>query len=262
MPSPFPGMNPYLEDTDIWPDFHTTLFVEIRAELNRRLPAGYMARLDRYVWVEEPEDSSASLLGKPDAFVTEEFESQSATAEPETTITACVRLVRPAVKHAGNRFLKVIDAKNRRVVTVIEVLSPSNKARGGDRDAYLAKRDEYLGLDINLVEIDLLRKGKRPTWGDPPPEPADYSVLVFRASEFPAAAYWAISVRDRLPVVAIPLNPESASVALPLQDCFNRAFAAGRYEVEFDYGFPPDPPFGDGDADWVRERIAIAGPKT
>lgn len=259
MLSPFPGMNPYLEDPDIWPDFHTTLFVEVRAELNKRLPAGYMARLDRYVWVEEPESPTAALLGKPDAFVTEEFETGSEGIEAATGITACVRLVRPAIKHEGNRYLKIVDAKNRRVVTVIEVLSPSNKRPGSDRDAYLAKRDEYLGLDVNLVEIDLLRQGERPTWGDPPPERADYSALVFRATEFPAAAYWPISVRERLPVIAIPLARESAPVALPLQDCFDRAVSAGRYEEEIDYSLPPDPPFSGEVTAWVKQRIHEAG---
>jgi hypothetical protein len=251
-------MNPYLEDPDIWPDFHTTLYVEIRAELNKRLPAGFMARIDRYVWVEEPEDASTTLLGKPDTFVTEEFEPTSQRTDAGAAITACVRLVRRAVKHAGNRYLKVIDAKSRRVVTVIEILSPSNKTAGSDQDAYLAKRDEYLGLDINLVEIDLLRKGDRPTWGDPPPEPSDYSVLVFRASEFPAAAYWAISVRDPLPVIGVPLTAAVPTVALPLQPCFDRAVNAGRYEEEFDYGHPPEPPFAGDDAAWVRQRIADA----
>lgn len=259
MPSPFPGMNPYLEDPDIWPDFHTTLFVDIRAELNRRLPAGYFARIDRYIWVEEPENAKAELLGKPDVFVTEESETGSRGTEATATITACVRLVRPAVKHAGNRYLKVIDGRHRRVVTVIEILSPSNKTAGGDKDAYLAKRDEYLGLDINLVEIDLLRKGERPTWGDPPPAPADYSVLAFRASEFPSAAYWPISVRDRLPVIAVPLTAALPAVALPLQTCFDRAVAEGRYEEEFDYRNPPEPPFAGDDAAWVRQRIADAG---
>lgn len=259
MSSPFPGMNPYLEDPDIWPDFHTTLFVEIRAELNRRLPTGYMARLDRYVWVEEPEMSSTTLLGKPDAFVAEDFEPTSQGIGAGNAITACVRLVRSAVKHAGNRYLKIIDSKNRRVVTVIEVLSPSNKTAGSDQDAYLAKRDEYLGLDVNLVEIDLLRRGERPTWGDPPPQRSDYSVLVFRATDFPAAAYWPISVRDRLPVIAIPLTRALPAVALPLQDCFDRAVAAGRYEEEFDYHIPPEPPFTGEDANWVRQRVLGVG---
>jgi hypothetical protein len=252
-------MNPYLEDPDIWPDFHTTLFVELRAELNRRLPAGFFARLDRYKWVEEPENSSTSLLGKPDVFVTEDAQPTLQGPNGGATITACVRLVRPAVKHAGNRYLKVIDGKNRRVVTVIEVLSPSNKAPGSDQDAYLAKRDEYLGLDINLVEIDLLRSGERPTWGDPPPALADYSVLVFRAIEFPAAAYWAISVREPLPVIAVPVTPSLPAVALPLQTCFDRAFAEGRYEEEFDYTQPPEPPFAGDDAAWVRQRTASTG---
>jgi hypothetical protein len=258
MPSPFPGMNPYLEDPDIWPDFHTTLFVEIRAELNRRLPAGYYARIDRYVWVEEPDDESTSLLGKPDVFVTEELPAESQQAEAGSTVTACIRLVRPAVKHAGNRYLKVIDGRSRRVVTVIEILGPSNKTPGSNQDAYLSKRDEYLGLDINLVEIDLLRKGARPSWGDPPPEPADYSVLAFRASEFPAASYWAISVRDSLPVIAVPLTANLPPVTLSLQACFERAVSAGRYEEEFDYRHPPEPPFAGDDAEWVRERIGKA----
>ena len=165
MPSPFPGMDPYLEEPDIWPDVHLMFLASIRAELSPRLPKEYVARVDRYVWLEEPDGDSFTRAGKPDVFVTGPgTKPMTGTA---VALMAPVTAVLPAVRHEGNRYLRVIDVKSRRVVTVIELLSPSNKELGKDHDHYLAKREEFLGSRTNLVEIDLLRADPRLPMGEP-----------------------------------------------------------------------------------------------
>src|SRR5262245_48413880 len=78
MPLPFPGMDPYLEDPAIWPDFHTTFLLHLRAEISRQLPSRYAARLDRYVWIHEPDEGESHLVGRPDVFVSDEGGSSGA----------------------------------------------------------------------------------------------------------------------------------------------------------------------------------------
>jgi hypothetical protein len=210
MHSPYPGMDPYLEDHGIWPDFHTTLYVELKKSLNRILPPGYMAKIDRYVWIHEE----------------------------------------------GNRYLNILDAKNHRVVTVLEILSPANKNAGIDREACLMKRNEYYATGMNVIEIDLLRSGQRMPWGEQHPPRGDYYVMICRASEFPKAGIWSLSVREPLPTIPIPLDQGIPEPHLALKECFDNAFEDSRHETEIDYSLPPTPPLEEPDATWVRELLA------
>jgi hypothetical protein len=257
--SPFPGMDPYIEDSAIWPDFHTTLFVEIKRGLNHILPPGYMAKIDRYIWIHEPSAQERIRLGKPDAYVAKDPAIVEKAQTSTTTLAAPATIVLPAVRQEGSRYLKVLDAKNHRVVTVVEIASPANKNPGPDREAYLMKRNEYFATGVNVVDIDLLRGGQRMPWGDQAPPRGDYYVMVCRAHEFPKAGIWSISVRDSLPVIPIPLDPGTKEPQLSLQECFNRAYEDSRLDAEIDYTQPPIPPLADIDAQWARELLSAAG---
>ncbi len=250
----FPGMNPYLEASDIWPDFHGTYLMELRAHLNRALPPGYVARWDRYVWVDDEHEER--LLGRPDVFVSE-TPKRSLASGNVALLDAPQTVELPVIDAKGQPVVRIIDARNRRVVTVIEMLSPANKSRGVDHDAYLAKRQEYLKSGTNLVEIDLLRAGQRP----PVLGAAtlcDYSILVSRAVDFPDAGYWPLTIRDVLPTIPIPLDPGVADVRIALQACLERSLEQGRYEEEIDYTQPAPPPeMNESDRAWLRERIRI-----
>lgn len=252
MSSPFPGMNPYLEDPDIWPDFHGSFLIELRSRLNLVLPKGYVARWDRYVWVDE--DDRERLLGKPDVFVSESGVpaiQNGGTA----TLASPVTVLLPMLEAKGKPVVKIFDARGKRVVTVIEMLSPANKSRGVDHEAYLAKRQEYLQTGTNLVEIDLLRGGQRaPVEGEN--APCDYCILVSRAAEFPRAGFWPLTIRDPLPTIPIPLDPGVADVSIALQDCLAPVFEQGRYDEDIDYTQAPPPPvMSADDVEWVRERV-------
>jgi hypothetical protein len=256
MLSPFPGMDPYLEDPGIWPDFHTTFYVEMKRGLNRILPSGYMAKIDRYIWIHEPSAQERIRLGKPDTYVAKSPDSFARQQSHAATIEAPATVVLPAVREEGNRYLKILDAKNHRVVTVIEILSPANKSAGTDREAYVMKRNEYFATGVNVVEIDLLRSGQRMPWGEKPPPRGDYYILVCRASEFPQAGIWSLSVREELPTIPVPLDRGIAEPQLSLKECFNNAFEDSRHETEIDYSQPPIPALEEADADWARVLLA------
>jgi hypothetical protein len=256
MPSPFPGMDPYLEEPALWPDVHGALLFEMRAVLNAVLPPRYRAAVDRYVWLHEPDADTRERLGRPDTSVIDHSTAPEGAALSGSTLTAPALVTLPVVRREGTRYMRIIDQRNRRVVTVIELLSPSNKDPGQDRDDYLGKRNEYLATGTNLVEIDLLRGGARLPLGEPHPGPADYYVLVSRAADFPKAGVWAFSVRDPFPEIPVPLNPEDESVKLDLKGCLDRAYDEGRYHLEVDYTRPPLPPLRGPDADWARQLLA------
>jgi hypothetical protein len=256
MPSPFPGMDPYLEEPSLWPDFHGTMLVAIRAALNSTLPPRYTAFLDRYVWLEEADAANRVRLGKPDVSMTDRGTPAPAGGSGVATVPAPAMIVLPAVRRQGTRYLRIVDRRNRRVVAVLELLSPSNKEAGPEREAYLTKRNEYLATGTNLVEIDLLRAGQRLPLGDPLPAIGAYYVLVSRASEFPNAALWPFGVRDPLPPVPVPLDPDDAFVSLDLKPCLDRAYDEGRYADELPYARPPTPPLREPDATWARQLLA------
>ncbi len=173
--------------------------------LNRVLPAPYVARADRHVWVDAPE-TDPRLLGRPDLYVADPLDAPPGS-EAVTTLAASVAAALPYPARKGQPFLKIVDARNHRVVTAVELLSPADKTPGRDRDAYLNKRDDYLASQVNLVEMDLLRAGERPPVVGTVP-PADYYFLVCRHFDFPQAGVWPLSVRDPLPSLPMPLNPD------------------------------------------------------
>jgi uncharacterized protein DUF4058 len=254
MPSPFPGMDPYLEEPDIWPEFRGSLLMCIRTELNRSLPKPYVARWDRYVWVDDPEAESLGPLGQPDTFVTDTSQVNREKTAGVATLAAPATTLLPAVDPKGKPFLKIIDAKDRRVVTVVEMLSPANKTVGKDGEAYLTKRHEYLRSHTNLVEIDLLRRGRRPPVERPLP-PADYYIIVCRGVDFPQAGLWPLSVRDRLPTIPIPLDPGVEPVRLELEPCVQRVYDEARFDEDVNYDEPPTVPLAESDATWAKELI-------
>lgn len=254
MPSPFPGMDPYLEDPAIWPDFHGTFLIAFRAQLNHLLPKGFVARWDRYVWIDEPGAETAQVLGQPDVFVSDRLGAE-ATAESGSLLAAPATVTLPVLEPRGKGFIKIIDLHNRRVVTVVEMLSPANKKAGKDREAYLAKRQEYFLARTNLVELDFLRSGLRPPVEGKRP-PGDYFMIVSRAEDYPRAAIWPLTVRDSIPPIPIPLVPAVKPVWIAVRPAMDRAYHEARLDEHVDYTQPSVPPLPEPDATWARELLA------
>ncbi len=255
MPSPFPGMDPYLEKPGLWPQCHTALIYNIHAQLNARLPSRYEASMDVHIWLYEADAESRRVAREPDVFLSDRLGS-TATATQSRRPTAPAEFLLPVERRKGNRFVVVRDTLNQRVVTAIEILSPSNKKPGEDREAYLSKRVEYFIAGVNVVEIDLLRAGMRPPLGEHAPSPFAYSVLVSRRPLFPKVEFWPIGVREPLPVVPVPVNPEDADCPLDLRACLDRGYDDGRWAAKADYSKLPEPPLSEPDATWARELLA------
>jgi hypothetical protein len=246
-------MDPYLENPAVWSDFHSTFLMCIRSELNKILPEHYVARWDRHVWIDEPDAQPRGPLGRPDVFVTDSLGREPA-AEPGSVLAAPAAATLPAVDPQGKPFLKIVDVRGRRVVTVIEMLSPANKSSGRDGDAYLAKRQEYFRSRTNLVEIDFLRSGNRPPVRGAR-QAAHYYIIVSRAADYPHAGIWSLGLREPLPTIPVPLGEGTDPVLLALQPCLDRAYDEARFDEDIDYHQPAAPLLPEPDATWARELI-------
>jgi Protein of unknown function (DUF4058) len=259
MPSPFPGMDPYIESW-IWSSFHSNVIVAICDQLNPRLPKRYIASTELYVWRFDNSEEERLLLGGPDVHVAD---VQPAPAGPAVaTVAAPITTVLPGVVRK-QRYVKITDPEERRVVAVIEVLSPSNKTTGEDGQAYRLKREEYIASGISLVEIDLLRSGLRPALGNPAPAISDYYFLVHRGWEKNRLGIWPISLRDPLPSVPIPLDPDVPDIMLDVRACIDHVYEFGRYGEQLNYTRPPKPPLREPDATWARQMLtARVNPST
>lgn len=255
MSSPFPGMDPYLENPALWPELHGGLVWRIHEALNAVLPERYTAHVDRYVWFEEAGGEQRVRGGVPDVYV----EDRAGAAGDSVAVLAAPRTgLLPAVQREGHRYVRIVDRNARRVVTVLELLSPSNKEPSTDRDAYLLKRTEYFATRTNLVELDLLRSGRRMplTLSEGEAPASDYLFVVCQAISFPSAGVWDFGVRDPIPPIPIPLDPTDAPVMLDLKPLLDRAYDAGRYAREIDYTQPPIPPLSGPDAAWAADLLA------
>jgi hypothetical protein len=254
MPSPFAGMDPYIESSGMWSDFHATLVPALRAQLNARLPKQFVASIELYVWFHEPEVRKRRQR-EPDLYVVER--SRRAAGEAVATAKAApAEISLPLTQRRKRKLIHITDVHSRRVVTAIEIVSPSNKTPGEDREAYLVKRGEYLASNLSFVEIDLLRGGKRLPLSMPPPPIRDYYVLVCRSWEFPRAGLWTFGIRDPIPEIPIPLAADVPDVPLSLHTGVDRAYEEGRYDEELRYHERLLPPVNRADAAWIREVLA------
>jgi hypothetical protein len=253
MPSPFPGMDPYLESPSFWGELHSSLIAALYLDLNARLPERYYAAMDVYVWIDAPDGRSRHVA--PDVPVVDS-ESGGGTATLTQAVVAPATVRLPVTRPAGQRRLRVWDREENRVVTAVEILSPANKTDGPDRNAYLAKRNGYLVAGVNLVEIDLRRLGLRPPLGDPPPAPSAYYALVCRSVQPEAAGFWGISLRDPLPEVPLPLGHSDPDLPVALQRLFTGCYDGGRFRRRIDYTVPPEVSLPEPDAIWARELLA------
>jgi hypothetical protein len=256
MPSPFPGMDPYLEGS-LWMSVHTPLVVEIARQLNRRLSPRYVALTTRRFVMDTPEESEV-VIGEvyPDVAVAR----SGAAGEGQTTaptISPPLRMatiVRTPIPHTT---VEIRDVEHRQLVTVIEVLSPTNKC-GDGYDEYLNKRDRILRSNAHLIEIDLLRKGRRvPMQGTLPSVP--YFVFVCRVELRLLTEIWPITLDQPLPEIKVPLLQGDDDAAMDLQKAVKSVYDENRFSSVIDYSRPPDVPLSPEQTAWVNEHLRAAG---
>lgn len=256
MPSPFPGMDPYLEGS-LWTCVHTQFSVELARQLIPKLGPRYLAFTTERFVMATPESVAVTTesiypdVGVADAEFPSSGGSQTAVA------TAPLRLATAMPEAVPHVTVEIRDTANRQLVTAIEVLSPTNK-RGDGRDEYLAKRHRLLRSTAHLVEIDLLRQGQRVPMVQPLP-PASYFVFVSRVEDRPMTGVWPISLNQPLPIVPVPLLPGDADVQIDLQQVFTTMYDQFGYERAVNYSRPPEVPLRPRESAWVEERLRSCG---
>jgi hypothetical protein len=268
MPSPFPGMDPYLENPEIFPDLHNSIITYFREALQARLPDPYFAVLGRRVWIEV----SRRSIGLDVEVRRASGRSPRQTAPAGALAVADAPVARPVVvkvTHDEIRepFIEIYTRhdEGRRLVASIEVLSHANKTPGEHgRKLYKRKQKEILASQVHLVEIDFLRGGEHATAVslDRAREecgPFDYHVSVSGFDDRETFYVYPIRLEDRLPPVTVPLLPGDPSVTLDLQAVFDRCYDAGPYAREIRYGLDAViPPLRPEQAAWAAQVLRAA----
>lgn len=243
MNSPFPGMDPYLEDPAFWADFHLTFIGCWREAVAAVLPEPYEARLDETIHFVHM--SEAVSRGKRPARRTSRRAGGTAVLKP-TIIPH-----RPLQRVRQSR-IEILHRPERSLVTVLEMLSPANETGDGYAE-YCSKRQAILQQKTHLVELDLLLSGRRLPLARPLPA-GDYCALVSRAEDRPKCEVYSWFLRQPLPPLPIPLLTPDPDVIIELQSVFRKAFKRGRYARSLSYGQPPPIALPEHDAHWVIEQ--------
>jgi len=265
MPSPFPGMDPFLEHPNVFPDLHDRLVTYLSEFLQAQLPQPYYAAIGRRAWIEVSE----RFIGPDVEVLKPSIERACATQSADLAVATDVS-AEPVVVHVPHdeRHEPLIEVyvphgSGRRLVTTIEVLSLSNKVAGEHgRDLYLRKQKEILDRKVHLVEIDLLRAGEHTT-AVPRDRLAaaigrfDYHVCIHRFDNLEDYSVYPVQLTQRLPVIAIPLLSADSPVPIDLQALFDRCYDTGPYRREIHYRQDTlVPPLSEDAAAWAQTRLA------
>ena len=247
-------MDPFVE-SQVWEDFHHAFCEVVREWLMIRVRPRYVIRVEKRVYVERASDDRVDVI-RPDVTVLETPDAPPGSSDTTAAVSnAPVTLTIPMPDRKRETFLTIRERETLEVITVLEILSPSNKRPGsqGQRE-YLTKRAEVLQSSAHLVEMDLLRAGERLPTIEPLP-PADYFVFVCREDRRPKVDVYAWSLRQNMPSVPVPLAADDADVSLDLQAVFNTVYDRAGYDYSVNYRLPIDPPLRDADAAWANELV-------
>ena len=277
MKSPFPGMDPYLERH--WGDVHQSAITYIRDWLQPRLPGDLRARTQERVFIDVPDPLRGDYY--PDVRVIERpgrsqvagssavvAESPTGTETAAETANGVFPPAKPLLIHLDvapvtEGYVEIIDVKSgHRVVTTIELLNTANKRSGEGRRLYLKKRKDQQAAGVNLVEIDLLRRGKPILLVGKERLPLSlrtaYQVCVWRGSRPHLVEVYRVPLRERLPVISIPLRPADPDVPLDLQTIVEQCYRNGGYD-DIDYKAESDPSLKTADAKWADALLRELG---
>lgn len=244
MPPQFPGMNPYLENPELWSEVYFGLISVLARSLNAVITPKYRAAVEKRVYTD------TLLVGIPDVTV---FQRDKGKIEPQpktVTVSEPVVVTIPIPEDIQELFLEIRDVGTGTVVTVVEVLSPKNKRTGEGQVKYDAKRQSVFNSTAHLVEVDLLRTGE--------PKPmvegvvSDYRILVSRADCQPAADLYPFNLREPLPCFLLPLRPGDQEPVVNLQAVLKQVYEEAALDLAIDYTQPPVPPVSDDDFAWIQ----------
>ncbi len=256
MPSPFPGMDPFLEHRTCWPDIHRRLIVYTSEFIQPQLRSKYVASISERI---EPK-----LLGEEDPPVGMPVKRPRQLSEARVTNGSLVadepQTISVLDEERRVPYIEVIEVASGTVVTLIEFLSPATKA-GKGREQYLQKQDEHLNRPANLVEFDLL---SRPTatfarhFEVYDPQDWRYIISISRPQRRTSVEVYAIPLKDRLPRCKIPLLLDDDAV-LDLPTVFSRCYELGSYDLLLDYRKPPPVSLSKAEEEWMEALLVEKG---
>ncbi len=257
---PFPGMDPWLERASFWPDFHNRLITAIADKLSSLVGARYFVGMQEHVYAWT--GPRLRSIGLPDAKIvgpvsrrpSKRSKAKSSPSDAESTV---VELSIPPALMVPESYVEIVEIERRRVVTIIEVLSPSNKRHPLGRRKYLRKRNRVLESRTNLIEVDLMRAGK-PLPYFPEGSSHDYRILVRRGITPETGTAFLFSYKAPVPTVPVPLARPDPDVDLELTDVLHALVDRARYYLVTDYEVPPEPALRDGDVAWAASIVGQA----
>jgi hypothetical protein len=257
MRPPFPGMDPWLEHPDLWPDVHNRLIMAISDTLMPRIRPRYVARVEARTTKLTSLD--VDRIYRPDVAIRAGnlavSGQEAGVAVLESPKVNMTEVIVPLIDEIEETFLTIREVSSRKLVTAIEVLSPTNKKTKKPRAQYLDKRYEFLQAKVNFVEIDLLRGGQPMPLKDRPP-PSDYRILICRPKVSPSADLHYFSIRTPIPTVSIPLLPGDAEPSLELNEIMHALYERASYDLSIDYQQPPMPRLRKDDSLWAATILA------
>jgi hypothetical protein len=250
-------MDPYTETRHLWKGIHTQLLGELSVHQLPPLlaPAYYVdaepslqIRQERGVYPDVQIVAKRKLAEAPAAGV------GLAVAEPTATITV---LPEDEGEDDEETAIFIREAGSERLVTVIELLSYSNKTAGAEKRArYLLKRRQLLQQGIHLVEVDLLRWGQRVV-ATLPAQP--YHILVSRADEQPQTRVWSFGFDTPTPTTPLPLIGPEEHAPLPLQEAYTTVYRARNFHVRLGYQVDPEPPLTEEERSFIQNVLLNRG---
>ena len=253
MPTPFPGMDPSLEHPVLWPSVHVRLIVTIGDQIAPLLRPRYVVSVEERVFLDRPEEDRV-----PDAWIQraqQGFSPANPQGQPRGATPVVLEVERLEIRE---HYLEILDLyRDKKVVTVVEMISPTNKRSGPGRRSYRKKQHATLTSDTHLVEIDLLRTGRH-VLGVPysrlrKAPHYDYLISANRAPKRNRFELYPILLRERLPEFRIPLAGPDEHVLLDLQSAFERVYDMGSYMLRVKYDEPCVPPLEAADQQWANE---------
>jgi hypothetical protein len=249
-------MDPFIEGQR-WRDFHTRFITVLGEMLTPQVRPRYVVAIEEYVYLIREEEEDPQRLIEPDLSVVETCSpaernhgSPAGVASPIAPVLHTV----PVPKRYRQTFLTLCERQSQNVVTVLELLSPWNKTAGEGQTEYLVKRSNVFCTPAHLLELDLLRGGRRlPTLE--PLEPADFYAFVCRKEQLPQVEVYGWTLRQPLPVVPIPLAGSDPDVPLDLQAAFTSTYDRAGYDYALDYRLPVEPGLDSPTAEWARSIL-------
>lgn len=250
MHNPFPGMNPYLEQSGLWPQVHNRLVVAIADAITPQVAPKYRVAIEERIYTST---AVIPLVGIADVSVTQRQDSESLPVAT-TQLTQPRRVQVPLPMAVTERFLEVRLVATNEVVCVIEVLSPANKRPGEGRTAYETNRQKVLASATHLVEIDLLRGGIAMAIAVPGQK--TYSILVSASGDRPNAELYEFDLAEPIPAFPVPLKVDDAGVIVPLQTLVNEVYTRARFDLTIDYQRSLKPALSEAETVWMQQFVA------